>query len=537
MISKPTSPIKRFYNEFTKTHAFDLPFAAKSTAAMNNSSALPSRSYMLTPAGLLRAGSIALIFFINSGLVIYAAEFSKGVASIWSANAILLFVMMISPKEHHLSYYAGAFAASVCANLFASYGTLAVLTFSLANMLEVALAMWLLSRTQDKSQDLISPRNLAFFGLTALTVPAISAAFAVAGSINNPHGEWVSWYFSDILGLLLVVPSLWVVRRFLQDRKAMRWSWPKAVESVAMFAIIVTTALLAFTQETVPLLFIIALPQIVAVFRGGAIGAVVSTAVVAIIATTATLLGHGTITMWSTDPVHHIWLLQGFLACQLLISLPIAAVLGDRDAKAAKIVEQERELRSLAEKARRAAEIMARKNAVMIARDELTGVNSRRRILQRLDHEMGVATKSSSPLSVALFDIDNFKQINDRYGHAVGDDVLRMIGRIANANVPHRFPVGRIGGEEFLILFPGLTAAEAGEHAERLRVAIMQGTEPGTITAATISIGIGSTRKGESIKTLLGSADVALYKAKTEGRNRLKLGPDDRMAVADKLSV
>jgi diguanylate cyclase (GGDEF)-like protein len=352
----------------------------------------------------------------------------------------------------------------------------------------------------------------------------VSAAFAVTGSIGNPQQEWVSWYFSDVLGLLLVVPSLWVVRRFLQDRKAMRWSWPKVLESVILFAVIVTTALLAFTQETVPLLFIIALPQIVTVFRGGAIGAVVSTAVVAVIATTATLLGHGTITMWSTDPLHHVWLLQAFLACQLLISLPVAAALSDRDAKATKIVEQERELRSLAKKARRAAEIMARKNAVMIARDELTGVNSRRRILQRLDHEMGVATKSKNPLSVALFDIDNFKQINDSYGHAAGDDVLRMIGQIANANVPHRFPVGRIGGEEFLILFPGLTAAEAVEHAERLRVAIMQGTKAAKITTATISIGIGSTRKGESIKTLLGSADVALYKAKTEGRNRTKLG-------------
>lgn len=466
---------------------------------------------------------MAAIFALNSGIVLYAAQFSGGVAAVWSANAILLFALMISPKQHHLPYYIGAFAASLCANVAGNFGWVMATAFSVANMLEVSLATCLLSRTQDRNQDFISPRNLADFALVSITVPALSASIAAFASSSGFFQDWISWYVSDVLGLLLLVPSLWVLRSYFRDGAASNWSKAKLIECAVVLTIIVAAALAAFGQEKVPLLIVTVVPQLLAVFRGGAIGAVLSTVIFAVIAATATLLGHGTIVMWTSDPMHQIWLLQGYLVCQLLVSLPVATVLADRDAKAAKIVEQERELRSLAEAGQRAAELAGRQNAMMLAHDELTGVLSRRRILQKLDQAMGVAINSGTPLSVALFDVDNFKLINDRFGHAVGDDVLRLIGQIVNARVPRRFPVGRIGGEEFLILFPGLTAAEASEYGERLRTAVMTGTRSGDVTAVTISLGIGAAQAGQSIRTLLASADGALYEAKATGRNRMAL--------------
>jgi diguanylate cyclase (GGDEF)-like protein len=475
------------------------------------------------PAAILRAGMMALIFFVNSAIVIYASEFSDGAAAIWSANAILLFTLIVSPKSDHLAYYVGAFAASIGVNLYAHFSSITAFSFSLANMIEVALAMWMLRRTQNEDEDLIAPHNLAHFGLVALAAPVVSASCAVLGSTGNIAREWVSWYLSDALGLLLVVPSLWVIRHSLLNGKSSRWSWSKFRQCGLMFALVTAAAMAVFLQDTLPILFIIALPLLMAVLRHGAMGAVCSTSLVAVISIAVTLLGHGPIALWDVEPMYQIFLLQGFLACQLVISLPVASILADRDAKALLVVDQERELRKLAEQARRAAETVTRKNALMMAKDDLTGLNSRRRILQRLDHAMGTAIKGNERLSVALFDVDNFKRINDVFGHSGGDEVLRLIGEIVNGQVSRRFPVGRIGGEEFLMLLPGLTADQASRHAEQLRIAIMQGTGPGTDTAATVSIGVATAHKGKSIKTLLGAADAALYEAKAAGRNRMKL--------------
>jgi diguanylate cyclase len=470
----------------------------------------------------VRSGLMALIFCLNSALVILASRYSAGVAAIWSANAILVFALMIAPRRDHPAYYAGAFIASFGVNLWAHFGAMTALCYSMANILEAALVVWAMSARGAEQRSFIAPDKLVRFGAAALAAPLLSAAIAVAPSTGHIWHEFVSWYLSDMLGLLFVVPSLHVIRATVSGRASLTWKASTIAECAAIFALVTAAALGVFLQTALPLLFVIALPLLVAVFRCGAIGGVIATGLVAIISITATVFGHGPIAMWSADAVHHIYLLQAFLVCQLLISLPVAAVLADAEDKAGKLVDQERDMRCLAEEARRTAEVSARKSALMIATDELTGLASRRRILQKLDHLAARSLQRGEPLTVALFDVDNFKRINDRFGHAVGDDVLWLIGHIARREMSRGFMVGRVGGEEFLMILPGQTAAQASKHADRLRVAIMEGTAPGTNTAATVSIGVASFTKGKSVAALLQAADSALYAAKAAGRNQMK---------------
>ena len=174
--------------------------------------------------------------------------------------------------------------------------------------------------------------------------------------------------------------------------------------------------------------------------------------------------------------------------------------------------------------AKRRAEQRAREATLLASTDELTGIANRRAFMSQLDREIAGATEFGWPLAVAMFDVDHFKLVNDRYGHAVGDRVLQLIAARAAGVVRGGDLVGRLGGEEFGILMPGATLEEAAHVAERLRQAMETVAEMDeSLPGVTISIGIAARESQRSAKELLASADVALYAAKGEGRNRVRI--------------
>lgn len=154
--------------------------------------------------------------------------------------------------------------------------------------------------------------------------------------------------------------------------------------------------------------------------------------------------------------------------------------------------------------------------------DELTGLKNRRSIMERLEEEFQRAKRSHRPLSLIMLDIDHFKRINDAHGHLFGDFVLKMIAlRIKDSLRKHDI-LGRVGGEEFLIVAPDSGAEESVHVAERVRRSIS--AKPiGDKTAevgATLSAGVTvMTAQDESADAVFSRADTALYKAKDEGRN------------------
>jgi diguanylate cyclase (GGDEF)-like protein len=162
--------------------------------------------------------------------------------------------------------------------------------------------------------------------------------------------------------------------------------------------------------------------------------------------------------------------------------------------------------------------------------DALTGLPNRRTIYDRARAFFaGLNTASTPPeFSVAVIDIDHFKQINDRYGHDIGDQVLTRIAKVLEDAVRGQHMVGRQGGEEFVALFDGAALAAAQTAAERIRCAVETADAAyGAHTVpVTVSIGVaGLTSLGESFDDLLRRADSALYEAKRVGRNCVRFAP------------
>jgi diguanylate cyclase len=153
--------------------------------------------------------------------------------------------------------------------------------------------------------------------------------------------------------------------------------------------------------------------------------------------------------------------------------------------------------------------------------DLLTKTHNRRSLELLLEKETTRAERYGRDLSIILFDLDNFKTINDTYGHATGDDILRKTADIVHANLRKGDEVGRWGGEEFMVVCPETDSARASILAERLRAAVEAG--PWQIRIVTASFGVAQQHVGELLSSLYERADQALYTAKGAGKNCVKV--------------
>lgn len=157
-------------------------------------------------------------------------------------------------------------------------------------------------------------------------------------------------------------------------------------------------------------------------------------------------------------------------------------------------------------------------------RDPLTGLYNRRFFSDSLEREMARSLREGEVLSLVMIDVDWFKRVNDSWGHQVGDEVLKMLASLVQSQLRASDVPCRYGGEEFLILLPGMSAQAAQERAEHLRASFASTpvTWDDKQMFATISIGLATTRGACSrAEDLVQCADEALYQAKTAGRNRV----------------
>ncbi|WP_294640364.1 sensor domain-containing diguanylate cyclase [uncultured Aureimonas sp.] len=171
------------------------------------------------------------------------------------------------------------------------------------------------------------------------------------------------------------------------------------------------------------------------------------------------------------------------------------------------------------EASRRAAEAEAARATALAETDALTGLANRRRVLGALDEAVREAARSGGALSIAMLDVDHFKRVNDTHGHAAGDFALQSVASTARAAVGQAGLVGRLGGEEFIVVLPEADRAAAMEVAERIRRTIEDSTGRHGAASVTVSIGIATMDGDEEPAALMRRADAALYRAKAEGRN------------------
>jgi len=167
-----------------------------------------------------------------------------------------------------------------------------------------------------------------------------------------------------------------------------------------------------------------------------------------------------------------------------------------------------------------------RRIAALAATDHLTGTLNRRRIGEIGAQAFAAFRSFGAPLSVALLDLDHFKQINDRHGHATGDAALRAVAEALVGQLRDTDRLGRYGGEEFAVILPRADANEAAAVVERLRsaVAALQLAKLGVRERLTLSAGVAAANQDDGdFGAVLNRADTALYRAKNEGRNRVHI--------------
>lgn len=207
---------------------------------------------------------------------------------------------------------------------------------------------------------------------------------------------------------------------------------------------------------------------------------------------------------------------SGFLMAVMIACRPVlkddvvdGAVIAFRD-----ITEQKQYLQSL--------ETVNKLLETQASTDALTGIYNRIKLNKSLAIEIARAKRYNSLLSLIIFDIDHFKNVNDTYGHSAGDDVLKRLTKLVKSNIRETDIFARWGGEEFVILAPGLSTVESVKLADKLRHKIEEFDfeKPPKVTS---SFGIASYKDGDVSTILINRADEALYRAKENGRNQVQV--------------
>jgi diguanylate cyclase (GGDEF)-like protein/PAS domain S-box-containing protein len=168
-------------------------------------------------------------------------------------------------------------------------------------------------------------------------------------------------------------------------------------------------------------------------------------------------------------------------------------------------------------------------------RDTLTGIDNRRTFCTAVEREIARARRYGRPLALAMIDIDRFKRVNDGFGHAAGDAVIRHVVQTVGFGLRRHDLFGRWGGEEFAVALPEAGPEFAGAIAERIRRSVEASPTRlpgggGLPVAVTVSIGISALAPGETLEALADRADRAMYAAKEAGRNRVAVAPPPEAA-------
>ncbi|KQO69299.1 hypothetical protein ASF18_02365 [Methylobacterium sp. Leaf89] len=452
----------------------------------------------------------AISYFAAAALTIHLTSNGRDIATIWPANAILVALLLAQERPRWGAVLSAGFVAGVAANLITRGASAGAILYGLANLIEVGLAVSLLRRSGEREGILHTTGAVLRFILVAgLVAPAVSA---VPGSLTAfaLYGEplpkaFATWVASDGLGLLVFTPFLsTVVRGDFVDGFA-RKTWRERGLSAALLVLVGLVAYGVFLLATRPLLFAIFPPLMLVTFRVGRLGVEAAVMLVAVIGGIATMQGRGPMILIAADAATQAQAFQAFLAVTLVTCLPVAAEVTARARLTAALAAHGQEMTASA------------------ITDALTGTLNRRGF--EAEARRWLRAEAPGSLSLIAVDFDHFKQINDRWGHQAGDQALRHFAALVSSHVRAGDRVGRLGGDEFMILLPHSDLDLARGVGERVRAAVENaplalGGQP--VASLSLSMGIAAARSGESYEDLARRADRALYEAKEAGRNTIR---------------
>lgn len=481
------------------------------------------------PTILIQLVLLPALYYLGAKLSLALAVTTPEVVVIlWVPNSLVLAALF----HFHYRRFAAFAAMIILAEIAADYQTYSLtesILFGAINLLEVTLAYLLLRRWRFDTR-FSAPGDLWKFIMAGPVIGAFSSACAASAQHYFLHGgesanlEYLRiWWFSDGLGLLILTPlflSIWPPTPGAAAERAEL----KSYDGVAVFgALVVLGAFLLshrgmFLGVSVRPVLLVPL----AVYAAARFSIRTTTLVMTGIAFILLLVTSNGQQPFGDLPVHDtaVWA-QELLCSMAIISLGLAALLSQLRANRRELETRVQERTAQLQ----AANAQLEKLAVT---DALTGLLNRRALSDLFRREIERAQRHRRELAVIMFDVDHFKAINDRHGHAAGDAVLRQIAGVAAQSTRSTDTTARYGGEEFVLVAPETDRASALELAERMRVAL----ESADIRidrqslAVTASFGVAMLRGDDSRpEDVLRRADEALYAAKGAGRNRVMAEP------------
>lgn len=452
----------------------------------------------------------ATLYFAAAISTIHLTTNGHDVATLWPANAILVALLLSGPRPRWMAVLSAGFFANIAANLITRGVILGPSLYAAANLLEVTIAVHFL-RKGDVGDGILQSTGsvVRFFLIAGVLAPLVSG---IPGSVTAYlfFGEpilkaFYTWIASDGLGLLVFTPFFLAVFQGHFVRWIAESNWRQRIECLALLGLVAAVAGNVFFYATRPMLFAIFPVLMLITFRLGRLGAKAAVIVIAIIGALATLRGYGPIVRVDAGHGTQILLFQTFLAVLLLTCLPVAAEITAR--------------------ARLTAQLAAYGERMTISAhtDPLTG------ILNRAGFEIE-ATKllhaePPGTVSVIAIDFDRFKQINDAWGHQTGDRALQHLVSVFLSNVRPSDVIGRLGGDEFMIILRRSNLELARAVGERIRAdarVLSFAVSEMSVINVSVSMGIAVAKPGEAYDALIQRSDRAMYEAKNAGRNTIR---------------
>jgi diguanylate cyclase (GGDEF)-like protein len=459
----------------------------------------------------------ALGYFLAGKLGLMLAFVNPSASPVWAPTGIAIGSFLLLGNR----VWPAIMLAAFLVNVTTTGSALSSVGIAAGNTLEGLLAAILVRRFAhgrnafDRAQDVFK-----FTLLAGLVAPTVSATCGVTSISLDGLAEWrdygavwFTWWLGDVVGALIVTP---VVVLWGLDRR-LRWTRGQTLEAAALalyLAFIGVSVFGGLSPEKLrnyPLGFICLPVLLWPAYRFQQREAATASLVLSAIAIWGTLHGMGPFVMPSQN---ESLLLQAFMAMSTVIALALAAAVAERKRVELQLVH-------------------------LVDHDPLTGLASRPRFLGELVQQLAQARRYGGG-ALLFVDLDGFKQVNDTFGHRVGDQLLAGIARVLRARLRDSDVLGRIGGDEFAILLPFCDAqrarAVAGQLAQAVaRHAIGAGDRSAAVTA---SIGIALfPDHGATADVLLRHADAAMYDAKRAGGRSVRLfqidgGLEDRLGAA-----
>ena len=471
---------------------------------------------------------VGFLSFLLAAGTIHLTSDGRDIATVWPANAVVLAALLDRRPGAWTGLLGAGYLAGVAANAVTRGLGAGPLLFGACNLLELSVAASLLRPAlEGEDPSGRGPSTRGSSGGDLLVTPAIVGRFIVVCGLIAPvlsglggaatarllfgqdlETAFLTWVLSDGLGLLIFTPFFFALLRGDYRRCFASKDWRQRAEAVGLQVLVAAATYGAFFVAVRPLLFGLFGPVMLVTFRVGRLGTKAAVMVIAVIGTLATLRGQGPIAAVTPDPHEQAALFQGFLAVLLLTCLPVAAALSARGARFASLSQSAEALRA------RGAEL-----ARIAATDGLTGVLNRAAFREAA---LAAMRDPRAVPSLVAIDLDLFKQVNDRHGHLAGDRALVHLVSVLRAGLREADTIGRVGGDEFLVLLPGTDADQAQVVAARLREALRRAPltlDDGTALLLSMSCGVAPCRPAMTFEDLVHAADMALYGAKRAGRD------------------